>query len=119
MKVLNEKYILKQAARDLIPEEVQRRHKQPYRAPDGASFLARGPGTEYVEEMLSADQVRKSGVFSPRAVESLFNKFRKGRAIGVRDNMALVGILSTQLVVLQFIQHLEHRDETRVAQVHP
>jgi asparagine synthase (glutamine-hydrolysing) len=118
MKVLNEKYILKQCARNLIPDSVRRRHKQPYRAPDGASFLGKQPGLEYVEELLGAAQIHANGIFKPRAVEHLFSKFRRGQAIGVKDNMALVGILSTQLVMLQFIQNLEYRNETRVAQVH-
>jgi hypothetical protein len=51
-------------------------------------------------------------------VESLVHKFRKGKAIGAKDNMALVGILSTQLVVQQFIQRLGCINETRTAQVH-
>jgi asparagine synthase (glutamine-hydrolysing) len=73
---------------------------------------------EYVNELLGAAQIRANGLFKARAVEHLFSKFRKGQAIGMKDNMALVGILSTQLVMLQFIQNLEYRNETRVAQVH-
>jgi asparagine synthase (glutamine-hydrolysing) len=118
MKVLNEKHILKECARNLIPDTVRRRHKQPYRAPDGVSFLGHEPEMEYVNELLGAAQIRANGLFKARAVEHLFSKFRKGQAIGMKDNMALVGILSTQLVMLQFIQNLEYRNETRVAQVH-
>ena len=39
MKVLDEKHLLKRAASGLIPETIRKRHKQPYRAPDGCSFL--------------------------------------------------------------------------------
>ena len=42
MKVLKEKYILKQAAGHLIPESVKARPKQPYRAPDAQSFFNPG-----------------------------------------------------------------------------
>ena len=118
MKVLNEKYILKRFANELIPDSVRIRHKQSYRAPDGVSFLGEEPGMEYVEELLGDTQLRANRLFKPRAVEHLLGKFRKGQAIGMKDNMALVGILSTQLVVLQFIQQLEDRNEARAAQVY-
>jgi hypothetical protein len=32
-------------------------------------------------------------------------KVRRGQAIGIKDNMALVGVLSTQLALDQFIDH--------------
>jgi asparagine synthase (glutamine-hydrolysing) len=118
MRVLNEKYILKQSAKELIPDSVRNRHKQPYRAPDGASFLGNEPEMEYVEELLGNDQIRANRLFKPRSVENLLAKFRRGQAIGVKDNMALVGILSTQLVMTQFIQQLGGRNEASVAQVH-
>src|SRR6185295_2651420 len=34
LRVLDEKHVLKRAARDLVPEAILRRKKQPYRAPD-------------------------------------------------------------------------------------
>jgi hypothetical protein len=40
-------------------------------------------------------------------VSLLQDKFRKGAAIGIKDNMGLVGIVSTQLLVHQFINHFE------------
>jgi asparagine synthase (glutamine-hydrolysing) len=48
-------------------------------------------------------------VFSPNAVLKLLDKFRTMRAIGIKDNMALVGILSTQLVIDQFINNFPTR----------
>jgi asparagine synthase (glutamine-hydrolysing) len=108
MKALNEKYILKRAAGHLVPPAVVRRPKQPYRAPDAQSFLGNGNQSvrhEYVDELLSPGRIREDGIFQPDAVEHLVQKVRSGRAIGVRDNMALVGILSTQLVVEQFVRN--------------
>jgi asparagine synthase (glutamine-hydrolysing) len=107
MKALKEKYILKRAAGHLVPAAVVRRPKQPYRAPDAQSFLGEGTRSvrhEYVEELLSPRRIREDGIFQPDAVTHLLQKFRSGRAIGVKDNMALVGILSTQLVVEQFVR---------------
>ena len=109
MKVLNEKYILKKAAGHLIPASIKNRPKQPYRAPDARSFFdaaTQRPRNDYVDELLSRDKIQKGGLFNPMAVEKLTDKARNGQVVGVKDNMALVGILSTQLFVDQFINHL-------------
>jgi asparagine synthase (glutamine-hydrolysing) len=106
MKVLNEKYLLKRCATGLIPQSVAKRHKQPYRAPEACSFL-QPAAREYMEELLSPEQIRRDGIFDERAVALLQDKFRKGAAIGIKDNMGLVGIVSTQLLVHQFINHFE------------
>jgi asparagine synthase (glutamine-hydrolysing) len=107
MKVLNEKYLLKKCAANYIPSSVCNRHKQPYRAPEGKSFFSRG--FDYVAELLSEERLSKDGIFNPKAVSMLVQKFRAGRAIGVKDNMALTGILSTQLVVEQFIHNFNSK----------
>jgi len=96
MKVLNEKYILKKAMKSYLPDSIINRSKQPYRAPDIPSFfLSKSP--EYVEELLSDDMIRKNNYFDPHKVSMLYKKIQHGRAIGYKDNMALVGILSTQI----------------------
>jgi asparagine synthase (glutamine-hydrolysing) len=103
MKVLNEKHILKRAATNLIPKSVKSRSKQPYRAPDSLSFFSRGKATEpYVEEMLAPARLRHDGMFNPTKVGKLCDKIKGGRVIGAKDNMALLGILSTQLLISQF-----------------
>jgi asparagine synthase (glutamine-hydrolysing) len=107
MRGMKEKYILKRAAAGLVPEAVLRRSKQPYRAPDAASFFDPATGrarAAYVEELLSPERLTADGVFDPRPVGALIEKVRRGRAIGVRDNMAVVAILSTQLLVERFIR---------------
>ena len=108
MKVLNEKYALKKALGDLIPTSVTKRPKQPYRAPDAVSLLG-GVGSqhrpEYTDTLLSARSIEAAGLFDSVAVDKLLRKFERGKAIGVRDNMAVVGILSTQLLIHQFIEN--------------
>jgi asparagine synthase (glutamine-hydrolysing) len=106
MKVLNEKYILKLAAGDRIPRFLRKRPKQPYRAPDIQCFFDLSSGRAqhpYVEQLLSRDRLTRDGLFHADAVGRLVEKARSGRAIGVRDGMAVVAILSTQLVLDQFI----------------
>ncbi len=101
MKVLCEKYLLKQACGDLIPSRVAKRPKQPFRAPDGPTFFS--AGHDYVRELLEPASIRANGIFNPTAVTRLANKFAGQYGVGPRDDMALVGILSTQLFVHQFL----------------
>jgi asparagine synthase (glutamine-hydrolysing) len=51
LQSLNEKSLLKQAVRDLLPPAIVARDKQPYRAPDSASFTARAGRTTVLESL--------------------------------------------------------------------
>jgi len=106
MKVLDEKHLLKLCAGTLVAPSVRERPKQPYRAPEAASFFtAEGRSRQgYVEEMLSPARIRSDGLFDAGAVAKLTEKAKRGHALGGRDNMALVGILSTQLLMHHFIR---------------
>lgn len=107
MRGLDEKHLLKRAAAGLVPSAILARTKQPYRAPDAKCFFSSSGGRgmpAYVEELLSPRRIRDDGVFQPEAVERLVRKVRAGRSIGVKDNMALVGILSTQLLIDRFLR---------------
>ena len=106
MKTLNEKYLLKRAFGNLVPEVVKRRPKQPYRAPDAVSFFDPDTGKArhaYVEDLLSSESVRSNGIFDPAAVQKLVRKAKTQGACGFVENAALVGILSTEIVMNQFI----------------
>ena len=61
---------------------------------------------DWVDEMLSPGAVKDAGLFNPGAVEKLAQKAREGGVVGVKDAMALVSILSTQLTVAQFTKDL-------------
>ena len=102
LKVLNEKYLLKLASSRMVPQSIVQRRKQPYRAPDGRCFFEAG-APEYISEMLSPCAIREAGIFDPQAVSALVGKFRTGKASSVRDDMGLVGVLSTQLLASQFV----------------
>lgn len=101
---LDEKHILKVAARGRVPEVVRTRPKQPYRAPDSACFFEDGKPVDYVADLFSEARLRDCGYFNPKAVLKLFDKCRHRRAIGFADNMAFVGILSLLLVDQQFVR---------------
>ena len=106
MKVLNEKYLLKQSMARYLPKSVKDRYKQPYRAPDIPSFFT-DKTPEYVEEALSEDALNRSGYFDPKKVAMLVKKIRRGKAIGNKDNMAFVGILTTQIWHRLFIENFK------------
>ncbi|TXH77474.1 MAG: asparagine synthase (glutamine-hydrolyzing) [Lysobacteraceae bacterium] len=95
---LTEKYLLRRALADLLPQDIVTRTKQPYRAPDSASFFFDGQPLDYVADLMSAERIRAAGYFDAAAVGRLFEKCRAGRAAGFADNQAFVGVLSTMLV---------------------
>jgi asparagine synthase (glutamine-hydrolysing) len=103
MKVLREKYLLKQAMRARLPDAIRARHKQPYRAPDIPAFFTRP--LPFVDELMSEDTVRRYGYFDAQKVALLARKARAGRVLGFKDNMAFVGILSTQLWHHTFVEN--------------
>ena len=102
MKALDQKHLLKKASGGLIPDSILHRPKQPYRAPDGKCFFGKGV-VDYAEDLLSAETLRRDEVFDCKAVGILVDKFRNNRATGIRDNMALIGVISTQLLIQQFV----------------
>lgn len=99
---LTEKYLLKKLAREFVPTEIWQRTKRPYRAPIQKSFFNQNT-PDYVRELLSPQWLKSSGLFSPNAVEQLLRKAKDGKKLSETDEMALTGILSTQLVYQQFV----------------
>lgn len=116
---LTEKVVLRQLARRYLPEEIWRRRKRPYRAPIHRCFLS-GSAEPYVRELLSPQALKASGLFKPDAVGQLVGKLERGAGASETDEMALVGILSTQLVYHHFISsfrprpHLSLEDNVKV-----
>ena len=96
--------MLKRAAAGLVPPAILRRSKQPYRAPDAAAFCAE-PGPDWLAEVLDPAALREAGVFDPDSVALLWAKChaRGGAALSNADNMALTGVLSTQLLHRELI----------------
>jgi len=103
MKALNEKYLLKQSMKEQLPPSIVKRYKQPYRAPDIPAFIENGKLNNKIDYYLDSATISKYGYFNPDKVSRLVRKIEAGRAIGYKDNMAFVGILSTQIWHDRFI----------------
>jgi asparagine synthase (glutamine-hydrolysing) len=103
MRALNEKHLLKQTARPLVPAAVWRRSKQPYRSPGAKVFLT--GRNDYIDELLAPSRLQRDDIFDASAVGQLVTKCRDAAVLSVTDDMALVGIISTQLIVDRFIHH--------------
>jgi asparagine synthase (glutamine-hydrolysing) len=103
LRGLTEKWLLKQLGKKLVPEKIWKRYKRPYRAPIQRSFFSQKLPA-YVTDLLSEDSLRDSGYFNPDAVTSLAGKAQSGAKLSEVDDMALVGVLSTQLVHQQFVK---------------
>jgi asparagine synthase (glutamine-hydrolysing) len=101
---LEEKYLLKLAFADLVPNDIIRRPKQPVRAPDAVSFFADGT-PDWFDEVTSARAVREAGVFNPDRVSRLLAKCARtgGKAMSHTDDMRTLTVVSTQLIYESFI----------------
>jgi asparagine synthase (glutamine-hydrolysing) len=84
--------------------------KQPYRAPDAKSFIGIAGG-ELAREMLSPDGITRKGYFDPIHTERLVKKCRGNPTTGFKDNMAFIGILSTQILDQLFLQEFDSSGE--------
>jgi asparagine synthase (glutamine-hydrolysing) len=114
LKGLNEKYILKEAFKDAIPKSIGTRPKQPYRAPIREAFPTDVAGS-YIHDLLSENTLRKYGYFDAKKVSLLSQRFGRAskHAANEVQNMALIGILSTQSLHRQFI------DDFRPEEIQP
>jgi asparagine synthase (glutamine-hydrolysing) len=110
---LNEKYLLKRALNNKIPESILKRSKQAYRAPIKSVFLSDN-SPEYVRFMLSKEQTDRVGIFDHNSISSIWAKIEKSGTASEVENMLLTAVISTHLLHYQFIErHHEglHRGE--------
>lgn len=100
---LDEKYLLKQVMKNSIPASVLKRPKQAYRAPIAQALLYDKTG--FVNEHLSAHKIKNTGFFDAESVGKLMHKLKNGHSDNEVENMALMGILSTQVLNEMYLQH--------------
>ena len=102
LNCLNEKFILKKLSLGKIPQSISNRPKQAYRAPIVSSLFSHN-SPEYITEILSEKSIKEFEIFKPEKVISLLSNVRSQKQLSETDQMALAGILSTQLLNKMFV----------------
>ena len=97
-----DKYLLRQLANFHLPTEIATRPKVPYRTPMQSIVKARA--SSYIDELLSLEVLRAVGLFVPQSVQKLLEKVRKSEHVSEMDEMALCGIITTQLWYQTFVK---------------
>jgi asparagine synthase (glutamine-hydrolysing) len=95
------KHILKEAARDLLPDEILNRRKQGFGVPLGVWF--RGGLSDLLSDVLTSPRTRQRGYFDARFVRRLVNEHRSGK----RDHTLRLW----QLMIFE-LWHREYLDST-------
>jgi asparagine synthase (glutamine-hydrolysing) len=104
MRAMCEKYLLKKAMGQYLPDSITKRTKQPYRAPNSEIFSS-DEAFAGVADLVSERSVKNAGYFDATKVTRLINKARRSKTLGERDNMAFVGVLSTQAWHRLFVEN--------------
>ncbi len=92
------KWILKEAFRDALPDEILDRRKHGFEIPVGEWF--RGDLREMIEDVCSVSTVNRRGLFNPRSVDQVLRDHQDGR----RDyNNQLWILLSLELWQRRFL----------------
>ena len=109
LRGLKDKFILREAAREIIPSDLANRPKLPYRAPISRCFFGDQP-LPYVDNLLSEHTLKEKGYFHPGKATKLVEKIRRqeGQLLSERENMGLIGILSTHLLDEMFIKNFPY-----------
>lgn len=100
---LDEKFLLKQVVKDVIPHSVLNRPKQAYRAPISQALLNEKSG--FVDATLDVSKLKDLGAFDPQSVAKLVSKLRQNHIVSEVENMALMGMLSTQVLFDLYIKN--------------
>ena len=101
-----EKYILKQAARDFLPSQIIDREKFAFHAP-GSPYLLK-QDIEYINDILSTDWIKKQGYFNPITIENLKKRYLQD---GFRLNLPFdIDLLIIPLTFGIFLQEFNMPD---------
>lgn len=111
---LNEKHILKKSFERILPKDITGRKKHPYRAPIKQSLLNKKT-TEYTRAVLSEKSLKMTGLFDVNKVTRLLKKMHKKDDSSEIDNMALVGILSSQIIHHQFVDNFVKKTDYSIS----
>lgn len=91
-----DKAILREWAAGVLPAAAANRPRHAYRAPVVAPLLG-ADAPEWVQDLLSPDEVRRAGIFSPEAVDGLVRRCANGHREGEIERQALVAVVTSGL----------------------
>ncbi len=100
---LNEKLLLKKVFKDLLPADIVRRPKNPYRAPIRQGLISQNDSL--IEKYCTSENLERANIFNSKMIDKLFTKARKSDALSEIDSMAVAGIISTQIIYEKFIRN--------------
>jgi len=111
------KYVLREAFKDDVTEEIYRRRKWPFAAPP--LWLKKGKHARLdalLDEHLSSEAIRRSGMFSPTAIRLVraaarltFFDGRLKRGL----NALLIFVLSAQILERMYVREFDRQVETK------
>jgi len=118
---LKDKHVFREAFKELLPEEICHRPKFAYQAPEIRAFFSLDrTRSELVDQYLSPTSIRNNGHFNETHVASLLKKIGMSNLdrLGTRDNMAVVQMLSTQILQHRFVEtDLRKHAESQLNQI--
>lgn len=100
----NDKYILRETMRGILPEEIVNRPKQGYLAPNDKPFSKRVKNN-YVEELMSPESIKEIGIFKLGEVQKIRSLVENN--FSDKNNFiqsAYVFILTTQVLHSKFVK---------------
>lgn len=103
LRGLHDKIVLRRLARQWLPDEIASRPKWPYRAPIMQAFVGQS-APAYVRELMSANALKSNPLLDSGAATALATRaFAQSHSMSEREEMALVGVLTTQIWYRAFI----------------
>ena len=117
---LRDKLALRRFAATLLPPEIAARPKVPYRAPV-APPLFRDGAPAWIAEALAPSALERQGLVDPGPARRLVDKAvrLRGAMSGEREEMALVGLLTLQVLSRQFLDEFHGRVTEATAALRP
>ncbi len=116
LRGLRDKVTLRNLASHHVPRDIWERPKQPYRAPM-TTALFNEQTSAYVDDLLSPSCLERFGLVEPGPAGRLVENARRrgGRMSGEREEMAVVGVLTLQILAYLYLERFVERAAGQLA----
>ncbi|MBF0398131.1 MAG: asparagine synthase (glutamine-hydrolyzing) [Desulfobacterales bacterium] len=108
LNYMNEKYILKEAFKDILPEAIISRNKYPYRAPEAVSLMTKKVLNQYLNEEVINRQNFFCWKYVSRLIDKLQKNINQNVEISFNDNFTYVNIVGTTM----FLSFMDNKYQT-------